>query len=259
MKSTIIISFFTAAFLAVGEAKTVKLLTIGNSFSNNATTYLAEIVKSVPGCELSLTRADIGGCSLEKHAALIGECEANPALKPYFNKKYTLKELLQQKRYDVITIQQVSHQSFRAESYQPHAAELLAFIREHAPDAEVLIHQTWAYAPDCGRLSKFGITRAEMHAGLVECYNRLAEESGISRLLRSGEAFYRLYAENPQIDLWNAKDRFHAGEEGCYLAGCVWFGTLFDISPERVNHKLRGMDDKTAVSLRKTAAAVLKR
>jgi hypothetical protein len=258
MKSTIIISLFIAVFLTVSEAKTVKLLTIGNSFSNNATTYLTAIANSVPGCELSLTRADIGGCSLEKHAALIRECEANPALKPYF-KRYTLKELLQQKIYDVITIQQVSHQSFRAQSYQPHAAELLAFIRKHAPDAQVMIHQTWAYAPDCERLLKFDITRDEMHAGLVECYNRLAQEAGIIRLLRSGEAFYRSYAENPQIDLWNAQDRFHAGEGGCYLAGCVWFGTLFDISPERVDYKPRGMDDKTAVALRTTAATVLKR
>ena len=258
MRHSVVILFFLSVMLTTAaEAKTIKVLTVGNSFSKNASTYLVNIAKSVPDCEIVLTRADIGGCSLEKHAALIKECEANHELKPYF-KKYSLKELLQKDTYDVITIQQVSHQSFKPETFQPYANELVAYIKKHAPTAKIMIHQTWAYAPDSSRLPGFNITRDQMHAGLVKSYNQLSQELGGLELLKSGAAFYKSFAENPQIDLWNAKDRFHASEEGCYLAGCVWFGTLFNVSPMKISYQPKGMDAQVAAKLRSTAASVLK-
>jgi hypothetical protein len=243
-----------ALLSAAATERSLTVLTVGNSFADNACAYLPQIAESVPGCQIRIIKANIGGCSLEKHAALIKECEADPKLRPYA-KKDSLKTLLQKERYDVITVQQVSHQSFRPESYQPHAAELTAFIRQHAPDAEVVVHQTWAYAPDSGRLDELQISRDRMHAGLVACYATLAQSLGGVRLLRSGEAFYSSHRDNPGIDLWNARDRFHASRAGCYLAGCVWFGELFGVSPEKVAFVPEGLTQEEAATLRRTAAS----
>jgi len=237
------------------EVKTVKVLTIGNSFADNACSYLKQITESVPGCKVEFSEANIGGCYFEKHAKLIKECEADPELKPY-QKKYTLKELLQKVKWDVVTIQQVSHQSFRPESYHPFADEVVACIKRNAPGAEILIHQTWAYAPDCKRLTGFGLTRQQMNDGLVKCYADLSQHFGGLRMLKSGETFTASLKANPEIDLWSSKDRFHANQAGCYLAGCVWFSEFFGISPEKVTFVPKGMDLAVAATLRKTAASV---
>ncbi len=235
------------------DVKTVKVLTIGNSFAENACTYLKQIVASVPGCNVEFAKANIGGCSLSKHADLIKKCAADPTLKPY-RKKYSLKELLQKDSWDVVTIQQVSHSSFKPESFHPHADELVAFIKLHAPDAEILIHQTWAYAPDCKRLNGFGVNRNQMHEKLVGCYSDLSQHFGGLRILKSGEAFTRSLAANPAINLWT-KDGYHANSEGCYLIGCVWFSELFGLSPERITFLPQGMDGDVAAKLRKAAVS----
>lgn len=251
----VLITMFAVTSLFAEDVKTVKLLTIGNSFADNACTYLKQITASVPGCAIEFSKANIGGCSFEKHAQLIRECESNPELKPY-QKKYSLKELLQQEKWDVVTIQQVSHQSFIPESYQPFADEVVACIKASAPGAEILIHQTWAYAPECARLTGFGLTRQQMNDGLIKCYADLAQHFGGLRLLKSGEAFSASLKSNPEIDLWNVKDRFHASREGCYLAGCLWFAEIFGLSPEKVTYVPEGMDPAVAATLRKTAAGV---
>ena len=50
--------------LAIEKTKTIKLLTVGNSFAWNATKYLDKIVKSVPGCKLIMSTANDRGCYL---------------------------------------------------------------------------------------------------------------------------------------------------------------------------------------------------
>lgn len=244
----------SAVSLLSEEVKTVKVLTIGNSFADNACTYLKQITESVPGCRLEFSKANLGGCPFDRHAKLIKDCEADPTLKPY-QKKYTLKELLQQDKWDVVTIQQVSSKSFLPESYHPFADEVVACVKQNAPGAEILIHQTWAYAPDSKRIEGFGITWQQMNDGLVGCYADLAQHFGGLRLLRSGQAFTTSLQANPEIDLWNSKDRSHANREGCYLAGCIWFTELFGVSAEKVTFVPDGMDPAVAAKLRKVAVS----
>jgi len=258
MKKTILIMTLVLAMLcgvSAMETNTVKILTIGNSFADNALMLLGNITRSVPGCKIVVGKANIGGCYLEKHAKLIKDCEADPLLKPYY-KKYTLKERLKKDKWDVVTIQQVSHKSFKSESYQPYADEIVECIKTNAPQAEIVIHQTWAYAPSCKRLPGFGITRDEMHSGLTKCYTDLSKHYDGMRIFPSGNALYKSYKQFPEINLWNS-DGYHANQSGCYLAGCVWFGELFGVSPEKVTWSPKGMDLEVAKKLRKVAAEVL--
>ncbi|MGD0112545.1 MAG: DUF4886 domain-containing protein, partial [Armatimonadota bacterium] len=57
--------------------KTVRLLTVGNSFSENATTYLPELVKA-GGNTLIMGHADLAGCSLERHITHAKAAAADP-------------------------------------------------------------------------------------------------------------------------------------------------------------------------------------
>lgn len=257
--------FFIAVFISVLHIsarwtekpidRSISVLTIGNSFADNACTYLSQIAESVPGYDINVTKANIGGCSLEKHAALIGKCQEDPSLKPYYE-KYCLEDLLIIREYDFVTIQQVSSQSFKPDSYEPYAGRLIKLIKENASEAEIIIHQTWAYGPGSKRLENWNMTREDMQKGLSENYSSLASEYGLD-ILPSGNAFYRSFEKNPVIDLWN-DDRYHANMYGCYLAGCVWFGKMFGVSPKKIRFVPEGMKPETANFLRKVAAKVVK-
>ncbi len=235
--------------------KTIKVLTVGNSFADDAVSFLSEIAESVPGYSIHYTKANIGGCSLEKHVNLIKVCEDDPSQKPYA-KEYCLKDLLLADNYDFVTIQQVSSMSFKWESFQPYAGELIGFIREHQPQSEIIIQQTWAY-PNAQKLENWGITYDEMQAGLVKNYDKLASDYKL-RLFPVGEAIYNAYKQDTTLNLWRA-DIHHANENGRYLAGCIWFGTMSGVSPKKVNFIPEGMEEKTALFLREVADSEIRK
>lgn len=230
----------------VAASDTVRLLTIGNSFADNACQYLKQITESVDGYQIIIGNANLGGAPLDRHTEYIKKSEQDPSFKPYGGK--SLKDWMLEDKWDVVTIQQVSHKSFKSESYQPYADELVAFIKKYSPNAKIYIHQTWAYAPDCSRLEEFGINSDQMYKGLKRNYKELAKRYN-SEILRSGDAFHRAYKLN-KIDLWNAGDRFHANSNGSYLAGCVWFSELFNVSAQKIQFVPEGMSNGTAEILK---------
>ena len=56
-----------AGTACLAHAKTVKVLTIGNSFSICLLKQLPQCAASMPDCKLDLCSLFIGGCSLERH------------------------------------------------------------------------------------------------------------------------------------------------------------------------------------------------
>ena len=258
----------------------IKVLGIGNSFTVNAFAFLTPMGTRSEKCRLTLGGAIIGGCSMEKHMRLAKLHEAdpdNPEGKPYSlmatgeNGKKTrtqvgLREYLTSNRWDIVTIQQVSAQSPNIESFRPYARELCDYIKKYAPQAEVVMHQTWAYRVD-GDFDKVfpdkpGYGQKEMYRDLDAAYHTIAKELGI-RVIPVGAAFQlarevRPFVPDRDIDLstftppslpnqknslcvgysWSNTepkqlrcDSHHAGVQGEYLAAAVWFEFLTGSNP----------------------------
>jgi hypothetical protein len=99
-------------------------------------------------------------------------------------------------RWDYVTIQQASIKSHDFGTYQPHADFLRNLITKHAPQAKLLIHQTWAYRVDDPRFAvkapKTGEpkTQEEMYRGLTAAYDKLAAEFG-AKIIPVGDAFFQ--------------------------------------------------------------------
>ncbi|MDO5567421.1 MAG: DUF4886 domain-containing protein, partial [Planctomycetia bacterium] len=137
----------------VPASKHLNVLAIGNSFSVSLKRYFVQVVESVPGCTIDFDHLTIGGCSLEHHWKNIDKESKEPDFK-YF-KKYTYAEKLKSKKWDVVSIQQVSHVSWQKETFFPYARNLYNFIHENAPQAEIVLQQTWSYRPDSPRLAQW--------------------------------------------------------------------------------------------------------
>ncbi|HSH93779.1 MAG TPA: DUF4886 domain-containing protein, partial [Roseimicrobium sp.] len=104
------------------------------------------------------------------------------------------QELLSDK-WDFVTIQQASIKSHDLSTYQPFANQLRDYVKQHAPQAELMIHQTWEYRVDDPRFSvknpKEGEpkTQDEMYQMLTASYKAVAKELGIRRI-PVGDAFH---------------------------------------------------------------------
>jgi hypothetical protein len=218
------------------------------------------------GNRLTFAHAYIGGCPLEKHVALAEIFEKDPQDpkgRPYAGKT-SLRDLLQKDEWEYVTIQQASIKSFELDSYRPWARQLYDYIKRYAPQAEVLVHQTWAYREDDVLFQGGEFSADLMHQRLTEAYHTIANELGC-RVIPVGDAFYaarknagwgfdpkftvdpKAY-QYPQVPRqgrtlhtgwrWSTKggkqklgnDTHHAGIAGQYLGACVWFEFLFQQS-----------------------------
>lgn len=178
-----------------GGVKTLRLLTIGNSFSGNATKYLGDLAKA-GGKQLIHRSIIVGGAPLELHAGMFQAYERDPKDKAGLYKNgRSLKQELTADKWDVVTIQQASVKSHDLSTYEPFADQLRDYVRQNAPQAELVLHETWAYRKDDPRFTKppekpgEPKTQEEMYRSLKAAYATIAEKLGVRRL-PVGDAFY---------------------------------------------------------------------
>ncbi len=205
----------------------MKVLAIGNSFSQDATRYLHQLAKA-DGTDLKVVNLYIGGCPLRLH--YFNMLENAKAYSLEFNGvttgfKVSVKEALMSDVWDVVTLQQVSHQSPDYKTYQPYLDALAAYVRKYAPHAKLYIHQTWAYEDGSERLAKTGYkTAKEMFAKVEKSYKKAAKAIDADGTIHSGKAMLTILEKGiAKIH----RDTFHASLGlGRYLLGLVWYKAL---------------------------------
>jgi hypothetical protein len=279
----------TAAAAPAPRPKTVRLVTIGNSFSANATNFLDDLAKAA-GHTLVHMPFVVGGASMEVHWTKIQANEKDPKDPAGLYGTKSLKDVLSTSAWDVVTIQQASIKSHDLATYRPFAQQLQAYVKQHAPKTELLLHETWAYRGDDPRFRMpkgEPSTREAMYTMLRDAYRAVAKELGV-RLIPVGDAFHLAdsdpawgFKSDPAWDpkkavapalpdqthslhvgwRWSTKDGkttlqmdgHHANTAGEYLGACVWFEVLFGESPVGNTFVPKGLSAEDAAYLQKAA------
>lgn len=274
---------------ALATARTLRLFTVGNSFSENMTRCLPQLARE-GGHELIIGKAVKGGCSFQQHWDAVSAWRANPDdPKAKIYKDKSLHEQLGTVPWDVITVQQNSMNSGDPGTYRPFAPELVAHLRALRPDAEIVLHQTWAYRVDADKFGQIApkqnaANQREMYDRSRAAYGEIAGELGL-RVIPAGDALWRVdsdpvwgFQPDPAFDpktavhpalpvqthslhvgyRWSAakkltKDANHANAAGEYFGALVWYGFLFNESPEKLAFVPAGVDAAFAAHLRKVA------
>ena len=204
----------------------MKILAIGNSFSEDATALLQLLS---PG--LFVRNLYIGGCSLQRHCAEMASGAASYMYQENgadcLGRLVTLKEGLVKEKWDYITVQQVSGDSGRLETYRPYLTELIAYIKRYS-SAEIVFHQTWAYENDSihPAFPLYDSDTDKMWAAIKEASQAASKEEGL-RLIPVGEMIAAL-RKTPVFDSRNGglnitRDGFHLSlNYGRYAAALVW-------------------------------------
>src|SRR3954447_19522963 len=245
------------------SARTLRVFAVGNSFSQNATTYLPQLAMA-GGHELTLGTAQTGGCSLERHwKAAEAELTNSGSKEAKIYGGKSLVEIISKGKWDVMTMQQYSLLSSDIETYRPFAQKLHDHLQTLQPGAEIVVHQTWAYRSDASRFGQIAVekhaaSQREMWERSRAAYRQIAGDLG-TRVIPVGDAFWRVDLDpkwgykpdanydfkNPVFPMlpdqntslhvgyrWSAdkkltKDANHANVAGQYLGGLVWYGSLF--------------------------------
>ena len=205
----------------------MNILSIGNSFSQDAQRYLHGVAKSA-GVGINCFNLYIGGCPLSRHYRnMLSEERAYTLEMNGISTGFSvsLKEALLSRDWDVITLQQASSKSVNYETYEPYITALAAYVRECAPKAKLVIHQTWGYEDGSYRLTeemKYESFHG-MFADIKSAYREAASSVKADFIIPSGEVMAELIKSGIKVH----RDSFHLSLGiGRYAAALTWFKML---------------------------------
>lgn len=206
----------------------MNVLSVGNSFSQDAQRYLHRIAKA-DGYSLNTFNLYIGGCPLSLHYRNM--MSKGRAYTLEMNGESTgfsvsLQEALLNRDWDVVTIQQASLMSPDYGTYQPYIGEIVNFMRQCVPKAKIAIHQTWAYEQGSYMLNeRLGYSEhTRMFEDVKASYQKCFEEVNADIIIQSGEVLQKLIASG--IEKVH-RDTYHLSYGiGRYAVALLWYSVL---------------------------------
>ncbi len=219
----------------------MKILSIGNSFSQDAQRWLHDIAVC-GGDVIDTYDLIIGGCTLETHCERIADKKAEYGFEGNGGEqlgRVSANEIVENGKYDVVTIQQASGFSGIPQSYIPYVTELAGYLRKHQPGAELLFHMTWSYEIDSdhGHFPFYNKDQNEMFRRINDCAEMVKRLTGAG-IIPAG-AFIQYLRENTAEFNYReggaslCRDGFHLSETyGRFSAAAVWYKTLTGKYPD---------------------------
>lgn len=247
----------------------MRSLSIGNSFSQDACAFLHQAAKSA-GIDWECVNLYIGGCSLEYHAENLRENRQNYSLEingQSTGRTVSVKEALEDLgQFDFITLQQASHFSGMEETYFPFIAELFASCRKAQPDAEIVIHETWAYETDSTHDAFVNYERSQkkMFNLLHNAYKKASDMLG-ARIIPVGDTIQYFREKAPGFDYSNGgapltRDGFHLSvPDGRFIAALVWIELLAKTDARKVVFIPDGMTETRRDMIEKNVYSFLQK
>lgn len=264
---TILVALVATISIAQAAPKqpVIKVLAIGNSFSEDAVEQHLHEIAAADGVQMIVGNMYIGGCSIDRHVENIREDK--PAYryrkvgldgKSVQTDAQPLSKAIKDEKWDYVSLQQVSGWSGIYDSYK-NLPELVAFVKANAPKAKIIWHRTWAYASDSkhGDFPKYDRDQQKMYNAILDASARALKENGISIVVPSGTAVQIARGTKLQAvgqDL--TRDGFHLDKRlGRYLAAATWYETLTGRDVQGNSYKPENVTDEELALAQKCAHA----
>ena len=257
---------FAWAFPKVHAENTVKILAIGNSFSEDAIEQNLHELADAEGIQTIVANLYIPGCSLERHMQCVkGDLKAYRYRKTGIDGKMVetpnkqVSEALSEEDWDYVSVQQASHFSGVYYTYQPYLNELIAYVKQKAPKAKIIFHQTWAYAQTSNHdgFRKYGNSQATMFSSILGAAKQALKDAPIDILVPAGTAIQNARTSSLGDNL--NRDGYHLQlVYGRYTAACTWFEAIFKKSVVGNSYAPEGITQQQKSIAQKAAHAAVK-
>ena len=211
------------------QKKTLKVLAIGNSFSDDGMEHLAEILVGEGYTDFILGNLYIGGCSMDGHKARIDSGAKDYSFRTNTGSGWTtVQESIQYgldyADWQIITIQQVSGYSGIPESYG-NMQYIIDYVRDRVdPFVKIFFHMTWAYQSTSGHgdFAKYNKNQMQMYNAITSTVQTLVVGNwNIEGYIPSGTAIQNLRTSYLGDNL--TRDGYHLSlREGRFLAALTY-------------------------------------
>lgn len=248
-------------------ARTIKILAIGNSFSEDAIEQNLHELADADGIETIIGNLFIGGCSLERHMQCV-----NGNLPDYRYRKIgvdgvtketpkcNIARAIADEEWDYVSVQQASHFSGDYTTYQPYLSQLVAYVKAHTKkDVKIVFHQTWAYAQnsDHGGFKRYGNSQKQMYDAINGALKQVIKDIHPDVIVPSGTAIQN--ARTSSIGDNMNRDGYHLNLlYGRYTAACTWFQAIFKRSVVGNSYAPEGVTAEQKTIAQKAASAAVK-
>ena len=249
------------------QQKTVRILAIGNSFSQDAVEqYLHELAEA-EGISTIIGNMFIGGCSLERHvknardnAPAYAYRKIGTDGKKREKGKMSLETVLADEDWDYVSLQQASPFSGMYESYEASLPELIEYVKARLPKkTKLMLHQTWAYASTSRHsgFKNYNCNQLTMYQAIADAVKKAAKANKIKIVIPSGTAIQN--ARTSFIGDHLNRDGYHLDVKiGRYTAACTWFERIFKHNVVGNPYTPEGLDEARKAVAQKAAHAAVK-
>ena len=213
--------------------KTLKILAIGNSFSDDAMEHLAEILIGEGYTDFILGNLYIGGCTLDGHKARIDSGAEDYSFRlntgsGWSTTKQSIQYGLTYTDWQVVTVQQASGSSGIIDTYK-NLEYIVDYVRKTVnPFVTVYWHMTWAYQGNSAHAEfpKYDKNQMTMYNAILDCVQkRIVGNLNIEGILPSGTAIQNLRTSYLGDTL--TRDGYHLSYDiGRYTAALTWYKEL---------------------------------
>ncbi len=221
---------------AESQTPTVRILAVGNSFSEDAIDQYFHELCEAAGKRVIIGNLYIGGCSLERHllnartdsAAYrfrrIGHDGVTITANPV-----TLSSALQSDDWNYVSFQQASPLSGKYGSYAD-LKPLIAYADNVTQGRPTYMwQQTWAYSPTSthGAFPTYNSDQKVMYDSIMSATRRvMTDYPSLKVLIPTGTAVQTARIASGNYDL--TRDGYHLDRlTGRYIAACTWFEAIF--------------------------------
>ena len=209
----------------------MKILSIGNSFSQDAHRWLHQLAK-LNGHDFYTIDLYVSGCSLQTHWEdyLAGNAASSLEINGNLGDTFvTVADALKMEDWDIVTLQQASPLSGKWESYEPYLSNLAQVVKTACPNAQIYFHQTWAYEKDAtySGYKHYDNDQQKMYNGILDASEKAGKKLG-APLIPVGRIIQGLRENLPEFDYGNGgrslnRDGFHLTYDyGRFAAAATW-------------------------------------
>ena len=249
------------------QQKTVRILAIGNSFSQDAVEqYLHELAEA-EGISTIIGNMFIGGCSLERHvknardnAPAYAYRKIGTDGKKREKGKMSLEAVLADEAWDYVSLQQASPFSGMYETYEASLPELIEYVKARLPKkTKLMLHQTWAYASTSKHsgFKNYNCNQLTMYQAIADAVKKAVKANKIKIVIPSGTAIQN--ARTSFIGDHLNRDGYHLDVKiGRYTAACTWFERIFKHNVVGNPYTPEGLDEARKAVAQKAAHAAVK-
>lgn len=249
------------------NGKTVRILAVGNSFSEDAIEQNLYELAEAEGIRVIIGNLYHPGCSLEQHFNYLSEGK-----KEYNYRKIvdgvktdcpqtTLEYALLDEDWDYVSFQQASHYSGLWNTYMPWLEHVVSYVKKRLRhDTKLMWHMTWAYAADSKHdgFKNYGNSQINMYKAILSTTQNVLKTIPFDILIPCGTAIQN--ARTSTLGDTMNRDGYHLQlTYGRYVAACTWFEAIFNRNVKSNTYRPLGVDSRQLHVAKEAAHKAVKR